>query len=384
MRKDRVCISGIGAITHLGSTADETYKAVCEKKMAFETISSIDGLRMKHDISAGVIDAQLKNTLRKHYPKTSMNLILALSAASEALTDAFKGKSQPIKLGLIVANNDANTDVIESRLKLSSKEFSHSASAAAILPFLKNQLAIEGLAFVVHNTCASFNAALDMAIKLINTGVHDSVLVGGADMLSSKVMFGFDTLRALSVKPCKPFCLERGTITISEGAAFVVVERLADAQKPYCEILGVGRNNDANHSTSPTIETVRQCHELAAHNSEIQMKDVNVIFAHGTATKANDATEARIIKESYSKAKVFASKAVLGHAMATCGAVNAVLIAKSYQMKMIPGNSAKKSELEFDLNWIETEHSICSKDIIQSNSFGFGGNNAIALFRGVQ
>ena len=377
-----VVISGVGAITHLSDSAGGLHDALTEKKINFTTIDVINGLRLRNSISVGQIPIEKRIELQNNLPLRSFNSALAAQGAAEALNDAGL-QNNCGDIGIVLANNDGNIDVLESELGLSPRTYNDAYSSHHILDHIKNKFKITGLATVIHNTCASFNAALAIAVEMIRRGVHDTVLVGATDLLASKVLFGFDTLRALSTNSCRPFCSNRGTITISEGAAFAVVQRSELASRAYCQILAAVRNNDAAHPTAPLHESVRNCHLLALESAGITENDIDVIFAHGTATKANDETEAKIFQELYPKTSIVATKSVLGHTMATCGGVNAVTICKSFERETIPGNLYYGDDLEFDLNISSQQKYIRRNAIIQSNSFGFGGNNAIAIFKGI-
>jgi 3-oxoacyl-[acyl-carrier-protein] synthase II len=375
-------ITGVGAVNQLGVNAEDIYKKCIEGRVNFSEIDSVDGLPLRNRVSVGKIDSDVIGNLSSDFPNMSLNLKLGYQAAKEALYDAYPNGDFPNDMGLIIANNDANTDVVAHNIGESESIFDHLAGANTILDFIKKSFKFEGYSVVVHNTCASFNAALDIAMELIGRGVHSSVLVGGVDMLSSKVIFGFDTLRALSLNPSRPFCKDRGTITISEGAAFVLVEN--KKLNTYCEILAVARNNDAAHPTSPTEKTVEECQKNILNKAGINGSDVRIVVAHGTGTKINDAIESNVSRKNIPSALLIATKAQLGHTMAACGAMNAVIISKSYAHSIFPGNIIKRNQIEYDLNWPDSNVGISEADIIQSNSFGFGGNNAIAMFRGVK
>ena len=376
-----VVISGLGCVTPLGLSPKELFDNVSSKKSFFSSIT-LDGYKQKEILVGKLFADQQDHVIQRSaqfgIPKEhSWNTHLGIYSALQALEDA--GINAATRMGLVVANNDGNSDLLEQSLNLNV--LSENYCGTSLLKVIRTVTKSTGFSTLIYNTCASFNTALEIGVNLIKQNIHDTVLVGGTDLLAKKVLYGFDTLKALSHLPCKPFCRDRGPITISEGSAFIVIQRAEIAHKRYCSIAGIGRNCDADHATAPNKDSILICHQMALDNAQLVAQDVDLLFAHGTGTMANDSIEAAITNELGYSAIVCAPKTILGHNMSACGAVAAVLIALTFQHKRVPMTSLYPASHEFDLNYVSHANA-CFSDIhfIQSNSFGFGGNNAIAIF----
>jgi len=376
-----VVISGVGCITPLGSNPDITYQNICNKKSVFNSIT-LDGFKPK-TILVGQLSADQLDNVKNNSSRCgigddhSLNTHFAIYAAEQALQDA---RIQPgTRMGLVIANNDGNSDLLEAAVETNAPPINYCGTST--LQSIRKVTNSSGFNSIIYNTCASFNTALETATNLIKQNVHDTVLVGGTDLLANKVLYGFDTLRVLSNNPCKPFCRDRGNITISEGSAFLVLQKSCEAKKRYCSVIATARNCDAGHPTSPNEESILQCHQMILQKANLIASDIDVLFAHGTGTGANDRIEASIYNALDYSAVVCAPKTLLGHNMAACGAVAAAMIAKTFEHKHIPLTSKYEDEHEFALNFVNQKNaSLVDVKYIQSNSFGFGGNNAIALF----
>lgn len=376
-----IVISGLGCTTPMGGSPKELFENISKKTLSF-TPMVLDGYCQK-EISVGKLSTEQRQQIIHESSQLglddnhSWNTHLAIYSAMQALSDA---EIDPgMRMGVIVANNDGHSDLLEQSLH--TNILSPNYSATSTLEMIRTVTKSSGFSTMVFNTCASFNTALEIAVNLIEQNIHDTVLVGGTDLLAKKVLYGFDTLRALSLQPCKPFCRDRGAITISEGSAFVVLQRSDIARKRYCSVAGIGRNCDAAHPTAPNKESILLCHKMVFKKTKLSAKDISVLFAHGTGTIANDSIEASIVNELDYAAILCAPKTLLGHNMAACGAVAAVLIALTFNSNSVPMTSLYPDHHEFDLNYVNDANAHTSKiNFIQSNSFGFGGNNAIAIF----
>lgn len=376
-----IVISGLGCATPQGLCPEELFENVLKKQTFFTTIT-LDGYQQK-DILVGKISGPQQDQVMQLSMQSglkedqSWNTHLGVYAALQALQDAEIDVGE--HMGLIVANNDGNADLLEQSLQ--THRLVANYCGTSVLNAIRTATASSGFSTLVYNTCASFNTALDIAVNLIEQHVHDIVLVGGTDLLAKKVLYGFDTLKALSDKPCKPFCRDRGSITIAEGSAFVVVQKASIARKRYCSVVGISRNCDADHPTAPNKESILSCHKMVLNKTRLDAQDISVLFAHGTGTIANDSIEAAIINELDYSALVCAPKTILGHNMAACGAVAAILIALTFKHNNVPVTSLYPDSHEFSLHYVNDQNAHgLDMNFIQSNSFGFGGNNAIAIF----
>ncbi|OPG03927.1 hypothetical protein B1R27_26985 [Streptomyces sp. GKU 895] len=242
-----------------------------------------------------------------------------------------------------------------------------------------------GPAFVVQNTCASANVALSCALEMLRAGVADTAVVGGCDPYSEKNIIGFSSLQAIGPAPCRPFARNRRYVTPSEGAGILVLQTesaLRDGQEPYAELLACAVANDASHPTAPDRDGVAACHRLALTEAGLDADDIDVVFAHGTGSRANDAIEGELFTERYPRAAVTAIKGTIGHLMGAAGAAGAVAACLSLRNRLVPPTPVDPAEVEPGLNLVTgAPLALPGLRHVQSNAFGFGGNNAIAVFR---
>jgi 3-oxoacyl-[acyl-carrier-protein] synthase II len=252
-------------------------------------------------------------------------------------------------------------------------------------------LGCSGPATIISNACASGGNAIGHAFDLIRSGQAERALAGGYDAVGELVFSGFDSLQALSPTVCRPFDAKRDGLALGEGAAVLNLETLDSARRRGAEILGevIGYATaiDQHHLTQPhpqgstTLDVMKQ----AAADAKVTPANVDYINAHGTGTPLNDSSEALAISEwagaRAATLPVSSTKASIGHLLGGAGAVEAVISLMTLREQWLP------PEIEF-----ETPDPACKFPIVQkpqdarvnvvlSNSFGFGGVNAVLAFR---
>lgn len=242
-----------------------------------------------------------------------------------------------------------------------------------------------GPAYTIHNTCASGNVALEVALRMLRSGAIKTAVIGGGDVFAKKVWSGFHTLHALGPERCRPFSAARRFITIAEGGAFLVLQAhdsKLSTVSAYAELIAAASNNDASHPTKPDLQGVTDCHLSVLRQSGLRGDEIDAVFAHGTGTKANDAVEAAIFSQHYPRASITAIKGTVGHLMATAGALGALASCLALKHQQLPPTQITDEEFEFEFDLV-TGTSARNKPLtyVQNNSFGFGGNNAITLFK---
>ncbi|WP_425275019.1 beta-ketoacyl synthase N-terminal-like domain-containing protein [Xenorhabdus ishibashii] len=324
--------------------------------------------------------------MRNRYGDLPDSSLYALTAAHEAVLDAGLESGDEVlrEAAVFAGNNEAQADILDERVEGNdSRWIQYGYSGYQVAADVRKSLRAKGPIMTVHNTCASANVAMETALQALQSGVINTAVVGAADAFSLKVWSGFYMLNALGEQRCLPFSSHRRFITISEGAAFLILQRedsLLPHQIPIAELVAVFSNNDAKHPTNPDSESVHVCHKQLLITAGISADDVDVIYAHGTGTRANDVVEAAIFAQDYPRAQVTAIKGTVGHMMGTAGAIGAVASCLTLKTQQVPPTQTITPEFDFNL---VTEVSPPFKRIryVQNNSFGFGGNNAISLFR---
>ncbi|PCR95791.1 hypothetical protein CP336_14945 [Pseudomonas fluorescens] len=388
-----IYVSGLGAVTPIGLDVEQFWTALIDRQANFSAQAAVYP-GMKPNFMAGRIDTPQKALLKQRAPEvTGPNVpdssLYAVDAAMQAIADAgLDAGSAALRHALVcVGNNEAEADILDRHLEDDDEGWRQNTySSHAIARNVARAIGSQGPALCFHNTCASANVALEFALRMLRSGAVDTAVVGGGDAFSKKVWSGFYTLNALGEQQCKPFSRDRRYITISEGGAFVVLQRAKDVvSTPYAQLLAVASNNDAAHPTNPDLAGVSACHQKVLQQAGLQAGDISAIYAHGTGTRANDLTESTIFANTYPTAAVTAIKGTVGHMMATAGAIGAVASCLSLRHQLLPPTHIEPDSLEYEIDLV-TQPGGLSRPLrhIQNNSFGFGGNNAISIFKVIE
>lgn len=252
-------------------------------------------------------------------------------------------------------------------------------------------LSLTGPGFTVSSACAAANHAIGQAAMLIQYGVADAALAGGSEAC---ITFGtwkaWEALRVLSPDPCSPFSLGRKGMTLGEGAGFLTLEPLDAAQargaRIYAELAGCGMSSDANHIVDPSQEGAAQAIQSALADASLAPEQVGYVNAHGTGTKLNDLIETRAIRKVFGshadRLGVSSTKSMHGHALGASGALEAIACALAIQNGVLPPTANfGDADPECDLDYLSDGSRQAQIEAALSNSFAFGGLNAVLAFR---
>lgn len=247
--------------------------------------------------------------------------------------------------------------------------------------FLSQYLALTGVAYTISTACSSSARAVISGRRLIEAGMADVVIVGGADTLSRMSINGFDSLESLSQERCVPFSAQRNGITIGEGVALMVLT----ATPHDVAVLGVGESSDAWHMSAPHPEgegAIRAMH-MALEDASLTPQDIGYINLHGTATRLNDQVEARVVHEVFgTDTPCSSTKHLTGHTLGAAGITEAALAWLILTRGlMLPAQDFSGGELDSTLpacGLLPMPVSLGQRRIM-SNSFAFGGNNACLI-----
>ncbi|MDC9594595.1 beta-ketoacyl-[acyl-carrier-protein] synthase family protein [Xenorhabdus sp. IM139775] len=250
--------------------------------------------------------------------------------------------------------------------------------------FLARYLAVEGPAFTLSTACSSSSRAIITGQRLIEMGLVDAAIVGGADTLSRMPINGFDSLGSLSPTLCEPFCEDRQGITIGEAATLLLLTR----EPQPIALLGVGESSDAWHMSAPhpegkgAIEAIN----MALENAGLSPAEIGYINLHGTGTKLNDQMESIVINQIFGEnIPCSSTKYLTGHTLGAAGACEAglcwLLLARHLPL---PAQDFSRSNIDIALPacGLLTQSQPLEKPVVMSNSFAFGGNNT-SLILGV-
>jgi len=246
---------------------------------------------------------------------------------------------------------------------------------------------LRGPAFAVASACASATHAIGLAFQLVRSGGATCAVTGGADAcITLGTMKGWEAMRVMAPDTCRPFSRDRKGLVIGEGAAVVVLESLEHAQKRSAsilgEIVGFGMSSDANDLTSPDAGGMVRAIDSALADARLAPEDIQYVNAHGTGTAANDEVETNAIKRAFglhaAKLAISSNKSMLGHALGAAGALELVATLMSMRNAVVPPTiNYLGPDPTCDLDYVPNEARPLSIDAALSNSFAFGGLNAV-------
>ncbi len=252
-------------------------------------------------------------------------------------------------------------------------------STFSIANFVSTILGIRGPALVVSSACASTTKVFATAARMIETGVCDAAIVGGADSLCLTTLYGFNALQLLAPGPCRPFDINRQGLSIGEAAGFALLERADRTEADRLLVLGVGESSDAHHMSAPHPDGVGAVLSMARALTAAGLRpgQIDYINLHGTATRIGDAAEDQAIVSLFGEAIPCSStKGHTGHTLGASGIVEAVIAALSISEGFMPGSPYTEAhDPGLRCHYVTTPRSARINRVL-SNSFGFGGSNA--------
>jgi 3-oxoacyl-[acyl-carrier-protein] synthase II len=404
-RAKRVVVTGLGAVTPLGNTTEESWQRLVAGESGAGPITQFDAdeypvrfaCELK-DFDPGVwID-------RKQARRMDRFAQLIVSAARQAEQDAgLDIASEPERVGAAVATGIGGLQSFQEcfdQLRARGPDRVNPFSIPTIIPnmgaaWISMELGTQGPLNAECTACAASNMAIGDGADAIRLGRADVMLCGGAEApISSIGIAGFGAMRALSKRnddpkrASRPFDAGRDGFVMGEAAAIVVLEELEHARargaRIYCELLGYGTSSDAAHVTEPdpTGENPARAMRMAFEDAGIDPSEIGYINAHGTSTPVGDASETRVIRRALGeevarRVPVSSTKGATGHCLGAAGAVEAVFSVRTITDGMLPPTiNYEVPDPECDLDYIPNEARPADVRVAVSNSFGFGGHNA--------
>ncbi len=415
----RVVITGIGLINPLGNDTQTTWQSVIAGRSGIRTIPQSYGLSSYHITTAGLVTGEqplLDRVLpAKFHSKTDRFIHLALIAGHEAMNDSGLSKTMPenrerfgvymgVGMGGLGSVTEAVRDLDHGGFKNLSpfvipKTISNLAPA-----WLSMQWDLQGPITAFTNACSSSADAVGVAFRLIRDGYVDYMMAGGTECCVVPIaIIGFGNMRALSTwagdpaQASRPFDRDRSGFVIAEGAAVLILERLDLALTRgahiYAELVGYGASADAYHITAmhPDARGAVKAMQLAMDDAHIASSAIGYINAHGTGTPMNDPTETIALKKVFGSlidptnpdhVCVSSTKSMTGHMLGAAGATEVAFTALALQYGVLPPTiNLDNPDPICDLDYIPlcARHKIV--DYALTNSFGFGGGNAVLALK---
>jgi 3-oxoacyl-[acyl-carrier-protein] synthase II len=408
--KPRVVITGLGAVTPVGNTAEEFWTALIQGKSGIGPITRFDATDFPTRIAGEVkgFDA-LKFVDKKDDRKLDLYLKYALACAVMAVEDAGldPAKEDGNRFGVLVGSGIGGiSTLLESHKVLLDK------GPDRVSPFFIPMLIINmasGLISMrfgargpnssVVTACATGNHAIGDATRIIQRGDADVMIAGGAEaIIIPLTIAGFCQMKAMSTRndeparASRPFDADRDGFVCGEGGGLVVLESLEHAVRRdariYAEVVGYGMTGDAHHMTAPDPEGDGAARAMAAalRDAALEPPAVGYINAHGTSTPYNDKFETiaikRVFGEHAKRLPVSSTKSMTGHLLGAAGGIEAVATTLAlYHGVLPPTINYEKPDPECDLDYVPNQARKQDVEVALSNAFGFGGTNATLAFR---
>ncbi len=408
MEKRRVVITGLGAVTPLGHTAQVSFAAARQGACGVDKITAFDVSDHKVKLAAEVKNLRVEEHLdKKEARKLDRFTQFALIAAQEAMKDSGLKLEQEdrARIGVSVSSGIGGLSAIERE---HSKGLDHSFDRVSpfFIPMSIGNMAaghiaitygLQGMCTCPVTACAGGTNAVGDSFRQVRDGYADVMVCGGAEASITPLgIGGFTSMKALceSQNPNRasiPFDKERNGFVMGEGAGILVLEEYEHAVKRgakiYCELLGYGSNCDAYHITAPLPDGsgAANCMRLAMADADVKPEDVVYLNAHGTSTQLNDRAEIGAVKQVFgpaaAKLQISSTKSMVGHMLGASGAVEAVFTALTvHEGVILPTINYQVPDPDCDLDIVPNQAREVAVTVAMSNSFGFGGHNASLIF----
>lgn len=407
----RVVITGVGAVTPIGTGKDELWKNVKDGVCGIDRITRFDPSEFACQIAAEVKDFDATKYMDKREAKR-MDLFVQYAIAGGRLAIEDSGLDiekdvDPERFGCILGSGIGGISTLcEQHTRLLEK--GPGKVSPFMIPMMISNMAVgqmaiafqcKGVNLTTVSACASGTDAIGQAYLAIGRGDADLILTGGAEATVNELsLAGFSSMKALSTRnddpkgACCPFDLDRDGFVMGEGSGILLLEELEHAKARgahiIAEVVGYGSTNDAYHMTAPAPdgEGGARCMAAAVKDAGILPEDVDYINAHGTSTPYNDKFETAAIKTVFGdhayKMAVSSTKSMTGHMLGAAGGVEGIITALAIEDGFLPATiNYRTPDPECDLDYVVNRGREANIEYAISNSLGFGGHNASIVLR---
>jgi 3-oxoacyl-[acyl-carrier-protein] synthase II len=402
----RVVVTGLGAITPVGNTAPETWRAAVAGESGIDWIRAFDAdglpVRVAAEVKEFVPDGLASP---KEVRRLDRNVLLALAAGKEAVDDAKLNGYDPMRVGILFGSAIGGFIGIMEQGEVMrergpdrvSPYFIPNVLVDAASGQLAISLGIRGPNYAPVSACATGSHAVGEAAEMIKRGDADAILAGGTEAcIHPLILAGFTAMRGLAAEnehpplASRPFDATRAGFVMGEGACVLVLEELEGARargaRMYAEVLGYGTSNDAYHMAAPEPEAigVAKMMEAALDRAGVEPERVGYINAHGTSTPLGDAAETKAIKDVFGdhayKLAVSSTKSVMGHCFGAAGAIEAMMCVLAVHEGVLPPTiNYRNPDPVCDLDYVPNAAREADVEVALSNAMGLGGHNACVL-----
>ncbi len=416
MELKRVVVTGLGAVTPVGNTPEETWNNLVNGVSGAAPLTLFDASKFKTQFACEVKNINFNDYIdRKEARKMDRYTQLALVSAIQAVKDSGVDLETLDKtnVGVVFGVGIGGIKTFEDEVKYYGV---HEADGPKFNPFFipkmisdiaAGQISIlfgfNGPNYATTSACASSSNALADAFNLIRLGKANMVVSGGAEAaLCACGVGGFNAMHALSTRnddpqrASRPFSASRDGFVMGEGAGCLILEELEHAKargaKIYAEMVGEGMSADAHHITASHPEGLgaKLVMERALADANLKPEDIDYINVHGTSTHVGDISEAKAIKAVFGdaayKLNISSTKSMTGHLLGAAGAVEAMAAVLAVKNDIVPptinhDENDKDEEIDYELNFTFNKAQKREVRAAMSNTFGFGGHNACVIFK---
>ena len=410
MSRDKIVITGIGAVAPNGNNVEEFWANLTAGKSGIGNITYFDSsnhrVKIAGELSGFKPDSVLDpKEIRKLDPFSVYALVATQEAISMSGLDA--QSLNPDRIGVTIGTGVGGIQTLEDQQRVIDHKGARRVSPQFVPKMIANiagghlsiRWGLKGPNQTVTSACASATDAIGMAMRLILAGDADAMVTGGTEAsVTALTIAGFANMRALSQaneipeKASRPFDMNRDGFVLGEGAGMLVIERESHAKQRGASILaelaGYGSTDDAFHITQPSEggTGALRAMERAINDASLNLNEIDYINAHGTSTPYNDKNESAAIKALFrdhcNNLKVSSTKSMTGHLLGAAGGIEAVASVKSILEQTLPPTiNYDTPDPECNLDYVPNIAQSCNVNAILSNTFGFGGHNAVICIR---
>ncbi len=409
MSKRRVVVTGLGLLTPVGNTVEESWKNIVAGKSGIAPITSFDASQFSTRISGSVKNFDATQYLSpKEMKKMDIFIHFGIAAGIQALEDAGLEVTEENadRIGVAIGSGIGGLPTIEKNrdayVNGGPRKISPFFVPSSIINMVSGNLSImkglRGPNISIVSACTTGAHNIGDAARMICYGDADVMIAGGSEMATSALgIGGFAAARALSTRnddpeaASRPWDVDRDGFVLGDGAGVVVLEEYEMAKARganiYCELAGYGMSSDAYHMTAPSEggEGAARCMLNALRDAGLNTDDVDYINAHGTSTPAGDVAETLAIKlalgDHARKMLVSSTKSMTGHLLGAAGGIEAIFSILALRDQVVPPTiNLDKQDPECDLDYVPHTAREAKLGVTMSNSFGFGGTNGTLVF----
>ncbi len=395
-------VTGVGVISALGRNACDVWQALAAGRSGIGPITLVDAKLLRFPNTAEVRDFDPA----EHFHSKETDFLdrfaqFGVVAAREAVRDSGVEWTPQLReraavvTGSCVGGKSTEDDGFRNLYELKRNRVNPLTIPRAMENAGASHISIEngitGPVYTVSTACSSSNHAIGQAFWLVRNGTADAAITGGSEApFCLGNLKAWEAMRVVSPDTCRPFSKNRRGMILGEGGAMLVLETLeaalARGAKIYAEIVGFGMSSDAHHLTQPSVEGPARAMRGALADGGVTPEQVSYINAHGTATPANDATESAAIHLVFgthaNRIAVSSTKSMHGHALGAAGAIEAVATVLTLHNRLLPPTANfEEPDPQCDLDVVPNQARPAEPEFALSNSFAFGGLNAVLAFR---